>query len=126
MASSIKNKKILITGGTGSFGNRVAVFLRQHAPKDIVIYSRDEKKQWEMKRAFPDFRYFVGDTRDRHRLFAAMQGVDLVFHAAALKHVPSCEDHPYEAVKTNIVGSQNLCEAARERGVQTVVGLSTD
>src|ERR1044071_5477723 len=92
---------VLITGGTGSFGNRVARFLQQQKPREIRIYSRDEKKQWEMRRAFPAFRYIVGDVRDPARLTEAMAGVDYVFHAAALKQVPSCETYPFEAAQTN-------------------------
>jgi UDP-N-acetylglucosamine 4,6-dehydratase len=117
---------ILITGGTGSFGNRVAVRLLKHRPKAICIYSRDEKKQWEMQRVFPQLRYIIGDVRDLERLNEAMNGVDIVFHAAALKHVPSCESYPFEAIKTNVLGSQNACEAAKANRVKTFVALSTD
>ena len=122
----IKGSTILITGGTGSFGNRVAVHLLKEQPSQIRIYSRDEKKQWEMQRRFPQFRYIIGDVRDVDRLEEAMRGVTYVFHAAALKQVPSCENYPYEAVKTNIVGSYNACQAAKAAGVHTFVGLSTD
>jgi FlaA1/EpsC-like NDP-sugar epimerase len=122
----IEGSTILITGGTGSFGNRVAAHLAPLKPKQIRIFSRDEKKQWEMRAAFPDFRYVIGDVRDCDRLADAMRGVDLVFHAAALKQVPSCEQYPWEAVKTNTVGSQNVCAAALEAGVKVVVALSTD
>lgn len=124
--TSIAGSTILVTGGTGSFGNRVATHLLAHDPKQIRIYSRDEKKQWEMSRHLPDFRYIIGDVRDLPRLREAMRGVDMVFHAAALKQVPSCEDYPWEAVKTNVVGSQNVCQAAIEAGVKRVVALSTD
>ena len=117
---------ILITGGTGSFGNRVARHLLKQKPAQIRIYSRDEKKQWEMRRVFPQFRYIVGDVRDLPRLTEAMSGVNFVFHAAALKQVPSCEIYPFEAVKTNILGSQNVCEAAKYNGVKCLVALSTD
>jgi UDP-N-acetylglucosamine 4,6-dehydratase/5-epimerase len=117
---------ILITGGTGSFGNRVARHLLKQKPAQIRIYSRDEKKQWEMQRTFPQFRYIVGDVRDAGRLAEAIQGVDYVFHAAALKQVPACESYPFEAVKTNVIGSQNVCEAARANGVKCLVSLSTD
>ena len=117
---------ILVTGGTGSFGNRVARHLLKSKPAQIRIYSRDEKKQWEMKRAFPQFRYIVGDVRDADRLSEAMRGVDYVFHAAALKQVPSCETYPFEAVKTNVLGSQNACDAAKYNGVKCLVALSTD
>lgn len=117
---------ILITGGTGSFGNRIAEYLLTCKPAQIRIYSRDEKKQWEMRRAFPQFRYIIGDVRDLGRLTDAMAGVDYVFHAAALKQVPSCEEYPMEAFKTNVLGSQNACEAARANHVNTFVALSTD
>ncbi len=117
---------ILITGGTGSFGNRVGAHLLKYRPAEIRIYSRDEKKQWEMQRTFPQLRYIIGDVRDADRLNEAMRGVDYVFHAAALKQVPSCEDYPYEAVKTNVLGSQNACNAAKANGVKTFVALSTD
>jgi UDP-N-acetylglucosamine 4,6-dehydratase/5-epimerase len=123
---SIEGATILITGGTGSFGNHVARHLLSRHPAEIRIYSRDEKKQWEMARAFPELRYIVGDVRDRRRLADAMRGVDFVFHAAALKQVPSCEAAPTEALKTNTVGSINVCDAAADAGVRTVVALSTD
>jgi FlaA1/EpsC-like NDP-sugar epimerase len=123
---SLEGARILITGGTGSFGNRVAHFLMDHNPAEIRIFSRDEKKQWDMHNRYPDFSYVIGDVRDLQRLSDAMRGVDYVFHAAALKQVPSCEYYPFEAVKTNVIGSHNVCAAARERGVRTVVALSTD
>jgi FlaA1/EpsC-like NDP-sugar epimerase len=117
---------ILVTGGTGSFGNRVASKIFSEKPREIRIFSRDEKKQWEMSLSFPHFRYIIGDVRDTDRLHEAMRGVDYVFHAAALKQVPSCEYYPYEAVKTNIIGSYNACVAAKLNGVKTFVALSTD
>ena len=123
---SISNSNILITGGTGSFGNRIAEHLLTHGPRQIRIYSRDEKKQWEMRRMFPQFRYIIGDVRDPQRLDEAMFGVEYVFHAAALKQVPSCEQYPQEALKTNVIGSQNACAAARENKVKVFVALSTD
>ncbi len=122
----LKDSTVLITGGTGSFGNRVAAHLTQWKPKEIRIFSRDEKKQYEMSRHFPDFTYMIGDIRDPTRVLEAMQGVDFVFHAAALKQVPSCELYPYEAVKTNVLGSANVCSAATAAGVTAVVVLSTD
>ncbi|MCB0429376.1 MAG: polysaccharide biosynthesis protein [Flavobacteriales bacterium] len=122
----IKGKRVLITGGTGSFGNQVANYLAGKNPKGIVIFSRDEKKQYDMRKDFPDYEYVIGDVRDANRLHTAMKGVDYVFHAAALKQVPSCEEYPEEAVKTNIIGSQNVCETAIRNGVQMVVALSTD
>lgn len=122
----ILNKKVLITGGTGSFGNQVATFLEKQNPSKIIIYSRDEKKQYEMQKEKPDYHYIIGDVRDRERLRYAIRGVDYIFHAAALKQVPSCEQYPFEAVKTNVLGSQNVAEIAIESGVATVVALSTD
>jgi FlaA1/EpsC-like NDP-sugar epimerase len=123
---NLSGSVILVTGGTGSFGNRVASHLLKFKPAQIRIFSRDEKKQWEMKRVFPQFRYIVGDVRDASRLCEAMYEVDYVFHAAALKQVPSCETYPFEAVKTNILGSQNACDAAKYNGVKCMVALSTD
>ena len=122
----IEGSKILITGGTGSFGNRVARHLASLNPARIVVYSRDEKKQWEMRQSFADFDFMIGDVRDQSRLAEAMRGVDIVFHAAALKQVPSCEQYPIEALRTNTIGSQNVCEAALLAGVKVVVALSTD
>lgn len=122
----LRDSVILITGGTGSFGSRVGAHLLKQEPAEIRIYSRDEKKQYEMKKRFPQFRYVIGDVRDLGRLSEAMQGADCVFHAAALKQVPSCEEYPFEAVKTNIFGSHNACEAARANGVKVFVALSTD
>lgn len=124
--SLINKKKILITGGTGSFGNQVAAFLEKQDPAKIIIYSRDEKKQYEMQKVKPEYHYVIGDVRDKERLAYALKGVNYVFHAAALKQVPSCENYPFEAVKTNIIGSQNLAEAAIQEGVEAVVALSTD
>ncbi len=123
---SLSGATILITGGTGSFGNRVARHLLELNPAQIRIFSRDEKKQWEMQRRWPQFRYLIGDVRDAGRLEEAMDGVHFVFHAAALKQVPSCESYPLEAIKTNILGTQNICATARAAGVKTVVALSTD
>lgn len=122
----LRNATILVTGGTGSFGNRVATHLACFNPAEIRIFSRDEKKQWEMRNRYPAFRYIIGDVRDYDRVAESMQGVDYVFHAAALKQVPSCETYPFEAVKTNVLGSQNVCQAAREARVKTMVALSTD
>lgn len=122
----LQTKKILITGGTGSFGNKVAAFLESHNPREIVIFSRDEKKQYEMQRVRPNYRYVIGDVRDRAQVDFAMKGIDIVFHAAALKQVPSCESFPLEAVKTNVLGSQNVCASARDNGIEAMVALSTD
>jgi FlaA1/EpsC-like NDP-sugar epimerase len=123
---TIAGSRILITGGTGSFGNWMARKLAAENPRSVAIFSRDEKKQWDMRRDFPEFEYLVGDIRDYDRLLDAMRGIDLVFHAAALKQVPSCEAVPMEAVKTNILGAENIRRAAIARGVQLVIGLSTD
>ena len=126
MQELLKSKHVLITGGTGSFGNRMARFLFGLGASCITIFSRDEKKQYEMKVRCPEFRFVLGDVRDRSSLRRVLQGVDVVFHAAALKQVPNCEMHPFEAVQTNIIGSQLLCEGAAEAGVRNVVFLSTD
>lgn len=123
---SLNKAVVLVTGGTGSFGNRVAEHLLKHGAGEVRILSRDEKKQWEMRRAFPDYRYIVGDVRDLERVRQAIRGVDYVFHAAALKQVPSCEDYPVEALKTNSLGSYNVALAATEAGVRRVIALSTD
>ena len=122
------NRKVLITGGTGSFGKTMANDLLAGGCEEIRILSRDEAKQEEMRIAYgrPELKFYIGDVRDRHSVDKAMRGVDLVFHAAALKQVPSCEFFPLEAVRTNILGSQNVIESAVEAGVQSVVFLSTD
>lgn len=119
---------VLITGGTGSFGKTMANYLLDRGCKEIRILSRDEAKQEEMRIAYgrPELKFYIGDVRDRHSVDKAMRGVDLVFHAAALKQVPSCEFFPLEAVKTNILGSQNVIDSAVEAGVKSVVCLSTD
>ena len=123
---------ILITGGTGSFGNKfVEMVLAKYTPRRLIVFSRDELKQFEMRQRFPDtdgspMRYFIGDVRDPDRLRRAMEGVDIVIHAAALKQVPSCEYNPFEAIKTNINGAQNVIDAAINTGVKKVVALSTD
>lgn len=128
--STLDNSSILVTGGTGSFGKKfVETVLKEHKPKRLIIFSRDELKQYEMANGGfnnPAMRYFIGDIRDSNRLHRAMAGVDIVVHAAALKHVPACEYNPFEAVKTNIDGSQNIVEAALDCGVQKVLALSTD
>lgn len=125
-------KSILITGGTGSFGQEfVRTLLEQQAFKRIVVYSRDELKQFEMAQHFPEskhpaLRYFIGDVRDVERLRRAMEGIDLVVHAAALKQVPAAEYNPFECIKTNVMGAQNVIEACLDTGVKRVVALSTD
>lgn len=123
------NQSILITGGTGSFGQHcVRVILSRYKPKRVIIYSRDELKQFEMQQYFnsDEMRYFIGDVRDPDRLRLAMQDVDYVIHAAALKHVPAAEYNPIECVKTNIYGAQNVIVAALEQNVKKVIALSTD
>ena len=125
----IKNKTILITGGTGSFGHSVIKKLITASPKKIIIFSRDEKKQLDMRNEFGDNRllkFIIGDVRDRERVYSAMQGVDFVFHAAALKQVPTCEFFPLEAIKTNVLGAENVISAAIANSVKKVVVLSTD
>lgn len=128
----LDNQTILITGGTGSFGRAFVKYIfKYHRPKKIIIFSRDEFKQWQMSREFPEkqfpqLRFFLGDIRDKDRLRFAFDGVDYVVHAAALKHVPILEYNPFEAVKTNIFGAQNIIEVAIEKGIKKVVALSTD
>lgn len=122
----LRGRSVLITGGTGYLGSHLAAFLETHQPRRIVIYSRDENKQYQMQRRKPDYMYWLGDIRDQRRLLRAFQGVDVVIHAAALKHVPFGERHPSELVQTNILGTQNICDAARQMGVSLVVALSTD
>jgi FlaA1/EpsC-like NDP-sugar epimerase len=122
----LRDATVLITGGTGSFGNRVAEHLAGQGAREVRIYSRDEKKQWEMQRAFPNYRYIIGDVRDSERVRQAVRGVDYIFHAAALKQVPSCEAYPVEALKTNSLGSYNVALAAVEAGVKCMIALSTD
>lgn len=123
------DKVIFITGGTGSFGKKyVKTLLENYAVKKIIVYSRDELKQFEMSQTFngPEMRYFIGDVRDRERLVRAMEGVDYVIHAAALKQVPAAEYNPMECIKTNIHGAQNVINAAIANNVKKVVALSTD
>lgn len=131
LSSYLNKKSILVTGGTGTFGRAfVKRLLEQYEPREIVVFSRDEFKQFEMAQIFsPDrypVRYFLGDIRDRERLLRAFNGIDIVVHAAALKQVPALEANPMEAVKTNIIGAQNIIEAALDRNVKRVIGVSTD
>jgi len=123
-----KNKTLLITGGTGSFGNAVLKRFLDTDIKEIRIFSRDEKKQDDMRKAFNNdkLKFYIGDVRDSQSISTAMRGVDYVFHAAALKQVPSCEFYPLEAVKTNVLGTENVLESAIFHGVNRVVCLSTD
>jgi UDP-N-acetylglucosamine 4,6-dehydratase (inverting) len=126
----LSNASILITGGTGSFGNTfVPLTLARYNPRRVIIYSRDEMKQWEMAKLFrgdPRVRFFIGDVRDRERLYRAMDGVDYVVHAAATKIVPTAEYNPFECVKTNVQGAMNVIDACIDRGIKRVVALSTD
>lgn len=123
-----KGKVLMITGGTGSFGNTVLKRFLSTAVREIRIFSRDEKKQEEMRIALnnPKLKFYIGDVRDYDSIFQAMKGVDYVFHAAALKQVPSCEFYPMEAVRTNVMGTENVMNAATANGVKRVVVLSTD
>lgn len=127
----LNDKVILITGGTGSFGQKfTGVLFERYKPKKVIILSRDEFKQYQMAKTFPDtkypIRYFLGDIRDKNRLFRAFEGVDYVVHAAALKQVPALEYNPTEAVKTNVVGAENIVDAAIDAKVKIVIALSTD
>ncbi|NPU86149.1 MAG: UDP-N-acetylglucosamine 4,6-dehydratase (inverting) [Syntrophaceae bacterium] len=128
----LNDKTILITGGTGSFGCKCTeIILKRYRPKRLIIFSRDELKQYEMAQVFseknyPSIRYFLGDVRDQERLHRAFRGVDYVIHAAALKQVPAAEYNPFEAIKTNILGAQNIINVAIDQGVQRVIALSTD
>jgi UDP-N-acetylglucosamine 4,6-dehydratase len=123
---------VLITGGTGSFGKKFAeIMLRDFKPRKLIVFSRDELKQHEMRQVYPDsddspMRYFIGDVRDRDRLFRAFNGVDVVVHAAALKQVPACEYNPFEAVQTNVIGAKNVIDAAIDQGVKKVMAIGTD
>ncbi|HOE34384.1 MAG: UDP-N-acetylglucosamine 4,6-dehydratase (inverting) [Chloroflexi bacterium] len=124
------NKVVLVTGGTGSFGKKmIKILVEEYHPAKIIVFSRDELKQHEMRTSgydHPSIRYFIGDVRDRDRLSRAFYGVNIVVHAAALKQVPACEYNPMEAIKTNILGSSNVADAAIENGVEKVLALSTD
>jgi UDP-N-acetylglucosamine 4,6-dehydratase len=128
----LNNKTILVTGGTGSFGQAfVRMVLLRFKPHKLIVFSRDELKQYEMAQTFPDstypcMRYFIGDVRDADRLEMAMRGVDIVVHAAALKHVPAAEYNPFECIRTNVHGAENIVMASIRSGVRKVVALSTD
>jgi FlaA1/EpsC-like NDP-sugar epimerase len=133
-SSVLDNQNILITGGTGSFGYQMVKELMNYNPNKIVIYSRDEDKQHEMKQKFyqnqneifKKMKFIIGDVRDYDRLYTATKNIDIIFHAAALKQVPTVELHPFEAVKTNVIGSYNVVKAAVARNVKKVIGISTD
>ncbi len=128
----LNGKTILITGGTGSFGKKCTeILLNRYRPKKVIVFSRDELKQFEMEQQFPTdkydcLRYFIGDVRDKERLNRAFRDVDCVIHAAALKQVPAAEYNPFEAVKTNIIGAQNIINVAIDQGVKKIIALSTD
>ena len=133
MLKSLSKSSILITGATGSFGKNFLKHLLtlKQRPKRIVIFSRDELKQFEMMQEYPEkkykmLRYFIGDIRDLYRLNRALQGIDIVVHAAALKQVPTAEYNPFEVIKTNVIGAQNLVEACLNSNVKKVIALSTD
>lgn len=128
----LNDKVILVTGGTGSFGQHfIRTVLQRHKVKKLIVFSRDELKQFEMRQNFPEkdypaLRYFIGDVRDRERLYRALDGVNYVVHAAAMKQVPACEFNPLEAIKTNVLGAANLIDAAIDQNVSKVIALSTD
>jgi UDP-N-acetylglucosamine 4,6-dehydratase len=125
----LKDKTVLVTGGTGSFGTQfIRTVLAEHQPRKVIVFSRDEMKQYDMAQTIKDdrIRYFLGDVRDVERLKRACQGVDVVVHAAALKQVPAAEYNPFECIKTNVLGAQNVIEAALSTDVSRVVALSTD
>ena len=132
MDYSLKGKKILVTGGTGSFGQEfVGYALKELSPKKLVVFSRDELKQFDMAAKFPEhqypcMRYFIGDVRDRDRVMRALSGIDLVVHASAMKQIVAAEYNPTECIATNVLGAQNVIDAAIENGVEKVVALSTD
>ena len=121
---------IFVTGGTGSFGNEfVRYILKNYNPKRLIVFSRDEMKQWEMAKNFPNdsrLRFFIGDVRDKDRLYRALSGVDYVVHAAATKIVPTAEYNPFECVKTNVLGAMNVIDASIDQKVKKVIALSTD
>lgn len=128
----LTDKIILITGGTGSFGKKLTeIVLKNMNPRKLIIFSRDELKQFEMQqiynpKEYPALRYFIGDVRDKDRLLRAFYGVDYIIHAAALKQVPAAEYNPFEAVRTNVIGTQNVIDASIDSGVKNVIALSTD
>ena len=128
----MNNKSILITGGTGSFGKKfISMVLKKYKPKKLIIYSRDEQKQFNLQKKYPEsssspIRYFLGDVRDNERLNYAFKDVDIVIHAAALKHVPIAEYNPFEVIKTNIIGAQNIIQGCLNNNVKKVIALSTD
>jgi FlaA1/EpsC-like NDP-sugar epimerase len=126
----VKNKNIMVTGGTGSFGHQIVSKLVEKNPNKILIYSRDEKKQYDLQNEFENYHdiidFEIGDVRDYDKLYESMKGVNILYHAAALKQVPNCELHPFEAVKTNIIGAENVRRASIENEVEMVIAISTD
>ena len=129
LRNTFKNKKILVTGGTGCIGSEIVKYLLKYDPKVVRIFSNDEDNTYRLIQEI-DFdknrRFLIGDIRDKERLLLAMEGIDIVYHAAALKHVPLCEYNPFEAIKTNVLGTQNVIEAALEKKVEKVINISTD
>ncbi len=129
MKNEFKDKTILVTGGTGSIGSKIVEGLLQYEPRQIRVFSRDESKQFDLMHRLgnrKEISWLIGDIRDKERLSLAMEGVDIVFHAAALKHVLACEQNPFEAVKTNVYGTQNVIDCAFENNIEKVIGVSTD
>jgi len=129
MTNNYKDKQVFITGGTGSIGWGIVKKLLEYNTKEIVIYSNNENEQFECETEIGKdvpISFIIGDIRDKERLYVAMSGSDIVFHTAALKHVPVCERNPYEAVKTNVIGTQNVIDCAFAHSVEKVIGISTD
>jgi len=129
MNKLFEGKKILVTGGTGSIGSEIVRRILPYNPKVVRILSRDETKQFEMQQELGEYgnvRFLIGDVRDKDRLNRAFEDINIVFHAAAMKHVPACEYNPFEAVKTNVIGTQNVIDAALDNGVEKVIAISTD
>jgi len=129
LKNTFKNKKILVTGGTGCIGSEIAKNLLKYQPQVVRIFSNDEDSTFKMTQELGNHknkRFLIGDIRDKERLLLAMEGIDIVYHAAALKHVPLCEYNPFEAIKTNVLGAQNVIETALEKGVKKVINISTD
>src|SRR4030042_3273823 len=129
LKEAFKNKKILVTGGTGCIGSEIVKNLLKYSPAVVRVFSNDEDNTFRMKQELGDeekIRFLMGDIRDKERLLLVMENIDIVYHAAALKHVPLCEYNPFEAIKTNVVGTQNVIDAALNSGVEKVISISTD
>ena len=129
MENIFNDKNILVTGGTGSIGSEIVRCVLQYNPKVVRILSRDETKQFELEQelgSLENVRFLIGDIRDKERVKRAFEGIDIIFHAAAMKHVPACEYNPFEAVQTNVIGTQNVIDAALDSGVEKVIAISTD